>query len=70
MKPVFRRRCTANMRAVTVENGSIFASAASAMLESGLLRHNVKALCLLRNTYSGTMKASVFEKWFEDKFLN
>ena len=48
MKPESRRRCTANMRAVTEENGSIFASAASAMLESGLLRHNVKALCLLR----------------------
>ena len=47
MKPESRRRCTANMRAVTEENGSIFASAASAMLESGLLRHNVRARCLL-----------------------
>ena len=34
----------------------------------------VAALCedalLAPHTYSGTMKASVFEKWFEDKFLN
>ena len=30
------------------KNESTFASAASAMLESGLLRRNVKALCLLR----------------------
>ena len=48
MKPESRRRCTANMRAVNEENGSIFVSAASIMLELGLLRHNVRARCLLR----------------------
>ena len=58
MKPVSRRKCTANMRAVNEENGLIFVSAAS-----------VSAL-LASHTYSGTMKASLFEKWFEDKLLN
>ena len=48
MKPESRRRCIANMHAVNAENGSIFVSAASVMLELGLLRRNVKALCLLR----------------------
>ena len=36
------------VRAVNGENGRIFASAASVMPESGLLRHYVKARCLLR----------------------
>ena len=48
MKPVSRRKCTANMYAVNEENGSISALAASVMLELGLLRHNVRARCLLR----------------------
>ena len=48
MKPDSRRRCTANMCAVNAENGSIFVSAASVMLELGWLRHYVKALCLRR----------------------
>lgn len=48
MKPVSRRKCITNMHAVNEENGSTFALAASVMLELGLLRHNVKVLCLLR----------------------
>ena len=48
MKLAYRRKCTANMHAVNEENESIFVSAASTMLESGLLQHNVKVLCLLR----------------------
>ena len=48
MKLAYRRKCTANMHAVNEENGSIFVSAASVMLELGLLRRNVRALCLLR----------------------
>ena len=48
MKPVSRRKCPANMHAVNEENGAIFVSAASIMLELGLLRHNVRARCLLR----------------------
>ena len=48
MKLDSRRKCTANMRAVNEENGSIFASAARAMRELGLLRRYEKALCLLR----------------------
>ena len=67
MKLDSRRICTANMHAV---NGSIFVSAASLMLELGLLRHNAKAKLLAPYTCDGTMKASVFEKWFEDKLLN
>ena len=49
IKLFLRRRCTANLYAVNAESASISASAASAMLESGLLRRNVKALCLLRS---------------------
>ena len=49
MKPESRRKCTANMHAVNEENVSIFALAASVMLELGWLQHNVKALCLLRS---------------------
>ena len=45
MKLAYRRKCIANMHA---ENGSIFVSAASVMLELGWLQHNVKALCLRR----------------------
>ena len=45
MRPVSRRRCIASIR---VENEWIFALAAKAMLELGLLRHNVKERCLLR----------------------
>ena len=48
MKPAFRRKCSANMHTVNEENESTSASAASAMLELGWLRHNVKARCLLR----------------------
>ena len=48
MKLAYRRKCIANMHAVNAENGSIFVSAASVMLELGLLRRNVRALCLLR----------------------
>ena len=48
MKLAYRRKCIANMCAVNAENGSIFVSAASVMLELGLLRRNVRALCLLR----------------------
>ena len=48
MRPESSRRCTANMRAVNEANGSIFVSAASAMLELDWLRHNEKVLCLLR----------------------
>ena len=48
MKLDSRRRCIANMCAVSAENGSIFVSAASVIGELGWLRHNVKALCLLR----------------------
>ena len=48
MKLDSRRKCTANMHTVNAENGSIFVSAASIMLELGLLRHNVRARCLLR----------------------
>ena len=69
MKPVSRRKCTANMCAVNAGSASTAALAASAMLELGLLRHNVKAL-LAPHTYSGTLNASVFEEWFENKLLN
>ena len=55
MKSAFRRRCTANMRIVNAESASIFASAASVMLELGWLRHNVQEFCLLR--------ASTAEGW-------
>ena len=48
MKLAFRRKCIANMRAVNAESASISASAVSVMLELGLLRHNVRARCLLR----------------------
>ena len=48
MKPISRRKCIANMHAVNAEGASISALAASAMLESGWLRHNVRAHCLLR----------------------
>ena len=48
MKPAFRRKCIANMRAVNAESASTSAFAASVMLELGLLQHNVKVLCLLR----------------------
>ena len=39
---------------------------ASTMLELGLLRHY---LLLAPHTSSGTMKASLFEKWFEEEVL-
>ena len=48
MKLDSRRKCIANMHAVNAENGSIFVSAASVMLELGWLRHNVKEPCLRR----------------------
>ena len=48
MKLDSRCRCAANMRSVSEENGAIFVSAASVMLELDWLQHNVKALCLLR----------------------
>ena len=48
MKTASRRRYTANMCAVNAESASISALAASVMLALGLLRRNVKALCLLR----------------------
>ena len=48
MKPAFRRKCIANMRAVNAASASISVSAASVMLELGWLRRNVRALCLLR----------------------
>ena len=48
MKLASRRKCIANMHTVNAENGSIFVSAASVMLELGWLRRNVRARCLLR----------------------
>ena len=48
MKLAYRRKYTANMRAVNAESASISAFAASVMLELGLLQRYVKALCLLR----------------------
>ena len=42
MKPESRRRCIASMRTVNIRISG------KAMLESGLLRHNVRARCLLR----------------------
>ena len=36
----------------------------------GLVAALCKCALLAPNTYGGTMKASVFEKWFEDKLLN
>ena len=48
MRLAYRRKCIANMCAVNAENGSIFVSAASVMLELDWLRHNVKVRCLLR----------------------
>ncbi len=48
MNPVLIRRYIANMRVVNAESASIFASAASVMLELGWLRNNVQEFCLLR----------------------
>ena len=70
MKPISRRRCIAAMRAVNAECASISALAASAMLELGLLRRNVKEPCLLHTPSRGTMKAAVFEQCFEEELLN
>ena len=39
------------------------------IVELGLSRHNVRGNCLLRSTYSGTMKASLFENRFEEELL-
>ena len=38
--------------------------------ELGLLRSNVKDPCLLQTPSREMMKASVFERWFENKWLN
>ena len=48
MRPAFRRKYTANICTVNEKSASTFALAAKAMLELGLLRHNVKERCLLR----------------------
>ena len=48
MKPTSRHKCIANMCAVNANLASTFASAANAMLELGLLQHNMKDICLLR----------------------
>ena len=36
----------------------------------GLVAAQRESALLAPHTYSGTMKASVFEEWFEDKLLN
>ncbi len=36
----------------------------------GLVAAQRESALLAPHTYSGTMKASLFEKWFEDKLLN
>ena len=36
----------------------------------GLVAAQRESAVLAPHTYSGTMKASLFEKWFEDKLLN
>ena len=36
----------------------------------GLVAAQCEGALLAPHTYSGTMKATVFEKWFEDKLLN
>ena len=46
MKSAFRRRYTADTRAVSAKNRSIFAATANVMLELGLLQRNMKANCL------------------------
>ena len=65
MKLAYRRKCTANMHAVNEENGATFAS----VTRIGLVATLCEGALLAPHTYSGTMKASLFEKWFEDRFL-
>ena len=65
MKPESRRRCTANMHAVNEENGATFAS----VTRIGLVATLCEGALLAPHTYSGTMKASVFEDWFEEELL-
>ena len=66
MKPVSRRKCPANMRAVNAESASISVLAASVMLELGLLRHNVRARCLpahLQRNNEGSFIWKVLWRW-------
>ena len=69
MKLAYRRKCTANMHTVNAESVSISASAASAT-RIGLVAAQRESALLAPHTYSGMLKASVFEDWFENKLLS
>ena len=69
MKPALKRRCTANMRAVSEENGATFCISGKSHVRIGLIAAQREGALLAPHTYSGTMKASVFEDWFEEELL-
>ena len=64
MKPESRRRCTANMHAVNIRISG------KGHARIGLVAAQREGALLAPHTYSGTMKASVFEDWFENKLLS
>ena len=66
MKPVFRRKYIANMCVVNADS----ASTSALVTRIGLVAALCECALLAPNTYGGTMKASVFEKWFEDELLS
>ena len=67
MKPVSRRKYTANMYAVNEGTHVNIRISGKRHARIGLVTAQCEGALLAPHSYSGTMKASVFEKRFEEE---